>query len=730
MDPTETQQLQQRSETYRYGGFIRVGDENEINTNEKVYKTQKEPCKNEISNDKKPLSTRTQNNASSSLSTIYSSSLGINTQKNLDKYKVINTINTKDIDENINTNIIEKDQEKNTKSTISSQISTIRNRRIPQIEPNSIIQNELSNKSINNDIQQKDQYIDSSSIHSSNIYSTDSSVKRQNIGQTSKNDKVEVTSILSKDINSNDINSNDTNSKDITTDDTTLNSSVISVSMSDENITDTIKIIDSSSNNNKQDICKRRQIDYSTKEQIDMAKDPRVPQNESQQAASQVALPSYEYALYQRKLDKGLIPYFHIDQCKNPAQVAHYIHDIWVNWRISEKNFQLAEDFMSRQQHINHKMREILIDWLVEVHQKFKQRRETLYLTVSLIDRFIERRQVKRQKLQLVGCAAMLIAAKYEEIYAPEVQDFVYVSDHAYSREQIIAMESIMLTTLEFRITIPYSLRFMERIILLCECLFTWNDNGCIDTTNTNEIPAFVLFVESIYYFLELTLQEYIFLSYLPSIIGCAAVSLALQLFQGRTWKTEQIQYTGYRYENIKYCVDNQIVLLKQKNCKNIAVRSKYSSSKHYLIAIRIHRALHPEKRNTTVSSTNCQTVSIGADPAIEMKSVSTSIATAAPTTTATAAPTAVVTAETATATATNSISTRIATLDTNAQTEYRSSSLKHYTIEPMPLQNTIITNTVDKNTKPSSQSKKLEQQRILTSLQINTTNTANRNRC
>ena len=30
-------------------------------------------------------------------------------------------------------------------------------------------------------------------------------------------------------------------------------------------------------------------------------------------------------------------------------------------------------------------------------------------------------RAVTRNKLQLVGCAAMLLASKYEEIYAPEV---------------------------------------------------------------------------------------------------------------------------------------------------------------------------------------------------------------------------------------------------------------------------------------------------------------------
>ena len=57
----------------------------------------------------------------------------------------------------------------------------------------------------------------------------------------------------------------------------------------------------------------------------------------------------------------------------------------------------------------------------------------------------------------------MLIASKYEEIYAPEVRDFVYITDKAYTREEILAMESSMLATLDFNITAPSSYRFLER---------------------------------------------------------------------------------------------------------------------------------------------------------------------------------------------------------------------------------------------------------------------------
>lgn len=100
---------------------------------------------------------------------------------------------------------------------------------------------------------------------------------------------------------------------------------------------------------------------------------------------------------------------------------------------------------MERQEDINEKMRAILIDWLIEVHLKFKLVPESLYLTVNLIDRYLEREQVNRQKLQLVGVTAMLIACKYEEIYPPIVKDFVYITDNAYTKEEILAMERKML---------------------------------------------------------------------------------------------------------------------------------------------------------------------------------------------------------------------------------------------------------------------------------------------
>ena len=176
--------------------------------------------------------------------------------------------------------------------------------------------------------------------------------------------------------------------------------------------------------------------------------------------------------------------------------------------------------FMDSQTDVNSKMRAILIDWLVEVHLKFKLMVETLYLTVNLIDRFLEKEQITRNKLQLVGVTAMFIASKYEEIYAPECRDFVYISDKAYTREQILSMEGLMLSKLSFQLTTPNAFVFLKRFAKVA---------GIISTPRSKtELLA--------NYLVELTLQEYPMLQYLPSTISAAAVYLALKTMGQQPW--------------------------------------------------------------------------------------------------------------------------------------------------------------------------------------------------
>ena len=252
----------------------------------------------------------------------------------------------------------------------------------------------------------------------------------------------------------------------------------------------------------------------------------------------------------------------HVDaaDAQDPRQVVDYVVDILNHFKSVETRRMPPANYMSKQTDINSRMREILIDWLVEVHLKFKLQLETLYLTVNIIDRFLARRAVSRTKLQLVGCTAMLIASKYEEIYAPEVRDFVYISDKAYTREQILAMESIMLNTLSFNLTVPSALRFAQR----------WAKVAGADTTCKHLIN----------YLLELTLQDSKFLKYPPSYAASAATFLALKMTGKVTWTPALQAHTRYNVADIQSCVNDLYSLASKESPKYKAVRKKYTSRK------------------------------------------------------------------------------------------------------------------------------------------------------
>ncbi|KAF2289230.1 hypothetical protein GH714_030918 [Hevea brasiliensis] len=120
----------------------------------------------------------------------------------------------------------------------------------------------------------------------------------------------------------------------------------------------------------------------------------------------------------------------------NDLAGVEYVEDIYKFYKLVE-NESRPHNYMDSQPEINEKMRAILIDWLIDVHQKFELSPETLYLTINIIDRFLSVKPVPRRELQLVGISATLMASKYEEIWPPEVNDLVCISDKAYTHEQI-----------------------------------------------------------------------------------------------------------------------------------------------------------------------------------------------------------------------------------------------------------------------------------------------------
>lgn len=221
-----------------------------------------------------------------------------------------------------------------------------------------------------------------------------------------------------------------------------------------------------------------------------------------------------------------------------------------------------SSTYMSRQSDINEKMRAILVDWLVDVHLKFKLLPETLFLCTSLIDRFLDQKSVTRSKLQLVGVVAMLLAAKYEEIYPPEIRDFIYISANTYSKDEILKMERLMWASLEFSLTSPSIYPFLKRGLQVAE--------------------ADALSQHLALYVSELALVEYRCLTYRPSLLAAGCLYLTRRLLRhSEPWNFLLEHHTSHSLASLESVVLQLYQLVQGAplhRCQ--AIRKKYSYPK------------------------------------------------------------------------------------------------------------------------------------------------------
>ncbi|KAI4341220.1 hypothetical protein MLD38_025970 [Melastoma candidum] len=148
----------------------------------------------------------------------------------------------------------------------------------------------------------------------------------------------------------------------------------------------------------------------------------------------------------------------------NELAVSDYVEDLYMFYKEAENECR-PRDYMLSQPEINEKMRAILVDWLVDIHNKFELMPETLYLAINIMDRFLSAEAVPRKELQLLGMGAMFTASKYEEIWAPEVNDFTCIADRAYTNAQVLVMEKTILRKLEWYLTVPTHYVFLSRFI-------------------------------------------------------------------------------------------------------------------------------------------------------------------------------------------------------------------------------------------------------------------------
>ncbi|GAV50261.1 hypothetical protein ZYGR_0U01170 [Zygosaccharomyces rouxii] len=219
------------------------------------------------------------------------------------------------------------------------------------------------------------------------------------------------------------------------------------------------------------------------------------------------------------------------DDTYDVVMVSELSTEIFEYLRELEMKYRPNPSYMDIQPELKWSYRSTLIDWIIQVHSRFQLLPETLYLTVNIIDRFLSRKTVTLNRFQLVGAAALFVAAKYEEINCPTLNDIVYMLDHAYTKEDIVKAEKFMIDTLDFEIGWPGPFSFLRRI--------SKADDYEYDTRTLAK------------YLLETTTMDSKLVAAPPSWLATGAYFLSRIILGCNEWTLKHIYYSGYTQEQI-----------------------------------------------------------------------------------------------------------------------------------------------------------------------------------
>ncbi|XP_011039987.1 PREDICTED: cyclin-A2-4-like [Populus euphratica] len=259
---------------------------------------------------------------------------------------------------------------------------------------------------------------------------------------------------------------------------------------------------------------------------------------------------------------------------KDPQLCSIYAADIYNNLRVAELvRRSLPTSMETVQKDITQIMRGILVDWLVEVSEEYKLVPDTLYLTVYLIDWFLSQNYIERHRLQLLGITCMLIASKYEEICPPHVEEFCFITDNTYTSIEVLKMETQVLNFFGFQIIAPTAKAFLRRFLRAAQASY--------------KSPSYELeFLAD--YLAELTLVDYSFLNFLPSVTAASSVFLARWTLDqtSHPWSPTLEHYSSYKASDLKTTVlALQGLQLNTKGCPLNAIRMKYRQPKFKSVA-------------------------------------------------------------------------------------------------------------------------------------------------
>ncbi|KAG6894795.1 hypothetical protein C0992_004646 [Termitomyces sp. T32_za158] len=207
------------------------------------------------------------------------------------------------------------------------------------------------------------------------------------------------------------------------------------------------------------------------------------------------------------------------DDADNPLIICDYLKEI-------EITTMPNPNYIESQKELIWKMRGILNDWLIQVHVRFCLLPETLFLCVNIIDRFLSTRTVALVKLQLLGVTCMFIAAKFEEIVAPLVTDFVTCTDANCTESEIFHAERYVLKTLDWNLSYPNPVHLLRRV------------------SKTDDYNVKVRTLAK--FLLEISCLEWRLIAAPPSLLASASIWLARLALDMEVWTPNLAHYSSY----------------------------------------------------------------------------------------------------------------------------------------------------------------------------------------
>jgi len=330
----------------------------------------------------------------------------------------------------------------------------------------------------------------------------------------------------------------------------------------------------SSKNGRKKSVVEEAQSLPSSQDKVQLPED-KEPDSEYESAEEEIANDTvvsgpqrHRYEPPARPVPPPGVEDYDLKNWSDPNVCSEYAMDIFFYYKSREAQFE-TPDYMSRQPEVTKMMRAILVDWLVEVQESFELNHETLYTAVKILDLYMSKKVVNKEELQLVGATACLIACKIDERIPPCLDDFVYVCDDAYNREQIKTKEREVLEIIGFDMGYPLSYRFVRRYGRVCQA--------------SMPVLTFARYV------LETALLEYKFnVEMSESKLAAAALVLAFKVNKiDIDWVYCLAFYSGYTPSDLVDLVQSLLQMLHQYPKENLrTVRQKYSHKVFHEVAL------------------------------------------------------------------------------------------------------------------------------------------------